>query len=51
MSLPILVELKLTLLIRGWQKATVPSGSCIAAVKFLECKLGAGLIYPCGTYV
>ena len=26
-----------------WQKAAVPSGSCIAVVKFLECKLRAGL--------
>ena len=34
-----------------WQKAAVPSGSCIAVVKFLECKLRAGLMYPCCTYV
>ena len=34
-----------------WQKAAVPSGSCIAVVKFLECKLRAGLLYPCCTYV
>ena len=34
-----------------WQKAAVPSVPCIAVVKFLECKLGAGLMYPSGTYV
>ena len=27
------------------------AGSCIAVVKFLECKLRAGLMYPCGMYV
>ena len=31
--------------------AVAPSGSCIAVVKFLECKIRAGLVYPCGTYV
>ena len=49
--LPIFVELKLTLVILRLQKAAVPSGSCIAIVKFLECKLGSSLMYPCGTYV
>ena len=40
-----MVELKLTLVILGWQKAAVSSGSCIADVEFLECKLGGGLMY------